>query len=338
MAIIRNAAGQGVYIYAHNATADAPKTGDAANITAKLSKGGSAWVDTATVNPSEIGRGVYWYPLSQAETDTGALALMPVSGTGGVAIDPVLVMTQDAAIASRAVAGDAMTIAANAITSSEAPALAYLDAAVSTRLASASYSAAPSASDNAAAAAAAILAMPANKLATDPKGVASANVTRWNDSEPPDLGGLDGLDGSTLALEATAQAILVRTGLIMAGGSVTAVAPVASDGATTVYQGDDYAATDGRALEWSAATWPDLTNATMHLMVRAQTGALFSKAGTVVSAGGATQTIRVELTDDETALLEAWPAASVLRIRATLASGNKVTLVDSTLSVIEEVS
>lgn len=145
-------------------------------------------------------------------------------------------------------------------------------------------------------------------------------------------------DVPTLALQATALSIQAKTDLITAGGSVTVVAPVASDGDVTVYQGDDYASVDSRALDWSGTTWPDLTSASILLMVRAQTGVAFSKAGTVVSAGGATQTVRVELTDDETALLAAWPAESELRIRATLSSGGKATIVDSTLSVIEDVA
>ena len=57
--------------------------------------------------------------------------------------------------------------------------LGRIDAAISSRLAAASYSAPPSASDNATAAAAAILATPANKLATRATGEASANVTYW---------------------------------------------------------------------------------------------------------------------------------------------------------------
>jgi len=102
MAIIKNTAGQGLYIYAHDVAADTAKTGDAAQITATISKDGAAGAATNTANPTEIGGGVYWYPLTQAESNAGALALVPVSATADVQIDPVIVLTQDATISSRA--------------------------------------------------------------------------------------------------------------------------------------------------------------------------------------------------------------------------------------------
>ena len=94
----RNVAGQGVYVYAHDKAADAPKTGDAANITATISKDGAAAGALATAHPTEIGGGIYWYPLSQAETDANAFAVCASSGTAGVQIDPVVVSTQAGAI------------------------------------------------------------------------------------------------------------------------------------------------------------------------------------------------------------------------------------------------
>ena len=98
MSVLRNTSGQGLYVYAHDTTADAAKTGDAANITAKISLDGGAYADTNDLHPDEIGRGVYWFALTQAETDAGALALMPVSATAGIVLDALLVLTQEAAI------------------------------------------------------------------------------------------------------------------------------------------------------------------------------------------------------------------------------------------------
>lgn len=98
MAIIKNTASQGLYVYAHDTAADAAKTGDAANITATISLDGAAAGATNDVNPTEIGGGVYWFALTQAETNAGALALVPVSATGDVVLDPIIVLTQEAVI------------------------------------------------------------------------------------------------------------------------------------------------------------------------------------------------------------------------------------------------
>ena len=102
MAIVQNTAGQGLYVYAYDNTTDLAKTGDSANITATISKDGGGAVATATANPTEISGGVYWYPLSQAETNAKALALIPVSATANVLLSPVFEITIDAAISSRA--------------------------------------------------------------------------------------------------------------------------------------------------------------------------------------------------------------------------------------------
>lgn len=110
MAIIRNTAGQGLYIYAHDIANDEPETGDAANITATISLDGAAPGPLTDVNPTEIAGGVYWFGLTQAEANAAALALVATSTTADVQIDPVLVLTQEVGINTRAVAGDAMAL------------------------------------------------------------------------------------------------------------------------------------------------------------------------------------------------------------------------------------
>lgn len=65
-------------------------------------------------------------------------------------------------------------------------------------------------------------------------GEASANVTMLNDLPAPDLSGLDGLDGSTLALEATVQDILEDTGTTLPG----LIAAGVSAGSGTGYYSD----------------------------------------------------------------------------------------------------
>jgi hypothetical protein len=91
----RNLANQGVYLYALDGSGN-PKPGDAANITATISKDGNLTaVATATAHPSPVANqpGVYWLPLSQAETDANAFSVYPVSSTGGVTLDPVIAYT-----------------------------------------------------------------------------------------------------------------------------------------------------------------------------------------------------------------------------------------------------
>jgi hypothetical protein len=86
----RGATGQGVYIYAKT-SADAPDTGDAANITALISKDGGGTVATTTVHPTEMGGGVYWLPLSNVETRVhNTILIVPSSTTAGVTINPVV--------------------------------------------------------------------------------------------------------------------------------------------------------------------------------------------------------------------------------------------------------
>lgn len=123
----------------------------------------------------------------------------------------------------------------------------------------------------------------------------------------------------------------------LAAGTVTVVSPVdALTGDATVYQGDDQQAADSRSLDWSASSWPDLTGASIALTAHhARDPRLTATAtGSVVTPTGEDATVRVELTSAETAALTPGPYA--FRVRATLASGNIVTLVVGTLTVVGE--
>jgi hypothetical protein len=139
-------------------------------------------------------------------------------------------------------------------------------------------------------------------------------------------------DGAALA---TAEELAALAG----GATLTVSSPVAENGDTELYAGDDYNNSDGRALEWSSSDWPDLTDATITLYLRAPDGSKFSKAGSAPVVGSGSQTARVELTAAETATLIDWPTPSTLRLRATLAvSGRIVTLVTGVLTVAEDIS
>lgn len=93
----KNIASQKVAIYAHDVAADAAKTGDAANITAYISKDGGAAAQSDDVNPTELDavnmKGIYVFDMTQAETNADMIALSPVSATADIQIEPVIIYT-----------------------------------------------------------------------------------------------------------------------------------------------------------------------------------------------------------------------------------------------------
>lgn len=110
--LLKNTGGQGLYLFAYDTAANAPKTGDAANITGRVSKDGGAEAATTTAHPDEVGHGIYWQPLEQAETAANAVALTWSSTTAGVRIGPAIVLTSGANLpaAAPAAAGGLPTI------------------------------------------------------------------------------------------------------------------------------------------------------------------------------------------------------------------------------------
>jgi len=93
----KNVASQQVAVYAHDTTADAPETGDAANITAQWSLDGGATAVTNDANPTELDAvdapGVYLFDMLQAETNGDLFILSAVSGTADISIEPVMIYT-----------------------------------------------------------------------------------------------------------------------------------------------------------------------------------------------------------------------------------------------------
>jgi hypothetical protein len=80
------------------------------------------------------------------------------------------------------------------------------------------------------------------------------------------------------ATSGSAGAALGRIG----SNTITIVSPVADDGAISLIYGDDYLAANGRALDFTGTTWPDITTATIALKVQAATALSFT--GSVLSA------------------------------------------------------
>lgn len=116
-------------------------------------------------------------------------------------------------------------------------------------------------------------------------------------------------------------------------GLITTVNPVAQGGVVTIVRGDDYDAADGRALDWTdaSAAWPTLTGATIAFEIG---DGLLIVAGSVVTPTGPSKKVRAEPTALETATLEA--TIYDYDVRATLSSGNIVTLVRGQVKVIDD--
>lgn len=95
--LFKNVAGQKLAVYAHDTSADAPKTGDAGNITAQISIDGGATAATNDTNPTELdatdAKGIYIFDLTQAETNGDLIILSAVSSTADVQIEPVIAYT-----------------------------------------------------------------------------------------------------------------------------------------------------------------------------------------------------------------------------------------------------
>lgn len=201
--LYKNVASQKIAVFAYTASTGAAKTGDAAQITAYISKDFAAGAATNDVNPTEMDAtnmpGWYVFDLTQAETNAEVIVLAPKSSTSGVVLDQVQVFTQDAAISSRASQTSVDDVPT--VVEFEARTLVAADYVVVSDLPSV-----PTASDNATAAAAAILA------AADSDPI-SANVTY---SAGVALAGrlAEYADVNPLALEATAQAILASVNTI----------------------------------------------------------------------------------------------------------------------------
>jgi hypothetical protein len=97
MAIYKNIASQKIAVYAHDTSADTAKTGDAANITAQISKDGGVTAATNDTNPTELDAtdapGVYLFDMTQAETNADLVIVSAVSSTADISLEPVIIYT-----------------------------------------------------------------------------------------------------------------------------------------------------------------------------------------------------------------------------------------------------
>lgn len=82
----KNVVGQKIRVFAFNRTTNVPVTGDAANITCKVSKDNGATTALADTNPTETEDGFYLFDLTQEETNADTLDFYPESSTLNVVV------------------------------------------------------------------------------------------------------------------------------------------------------------------------------------------------------------------------------------------------------------
>ena len=103
---------------------NAPKTGDAANITVRISKDGGA-LTAATNNPVEVDAtnapGLYRITLTASEMDANTIEVVPKSTTANTYCQVVTILTErgrvDTTVSSRATAGDVWGYSSRTLTS-----------------------------------------------------------------------------------------------------------------------------------------------------------------------------------------------------------------------------
>lgn len=272
---------------------------------------------------TELGGGLYYYTLASGSVDASG-AYVAVFKTADSSVDQ-------------------QWIPALWVTDTE---LKHLDADISTRLATAGYTAPLDASGTQTAAAAALTAYDA-ATGADVAGIIIPSAATIADAVWDETNADHTTVGSTgAALTAAGGAgdpWSVSTGTAYASdtfgghvksitpGSVTIVSPVAADGTSiTVVRGDDYLNADNRALTFSGDSWPTLTGGSVALIVDIN-GTATSYTGNVTGAGEC----YVELTDTQTAAMT--PGAYAYDLQATLSGGSIVTLVQGLLLVTADV-
>lgn len=82
----KNVSGQKWTVFAFDRTTLIPKSGDASNITAKISKDDAALTGTNDTNPTETEAGFYSFDLLQAETNADKLLIVPTSVTSNIQV------------------------------------------------------------------------------------------------------------------------------------------------------------------------------------------------------------------------------------------------------------
>lgn len=96
--MFKNVASQKVAVFAWDNAAGSEKTGDAANISAQISKDGGACAVTNDAAPTELDSvdapGIYIFDMTQAETNADLVVIYSKSSTNDIVLRPVIIYTQ----------------------------------------------------------------------------------------------------------------------------------------------------------------------------------------------------------------------------------------------------
>jgi len=113
--MFKNVAGQKIAVFAWDNASGAPKTGDAANISAQISIDGGTTAATNDTAPTELDAtdapGIYLFDMTQAESNGDLIILSAVSSTADIDLQPVIIYTRPVD-SSSATSGGSVNIAA----------------------------------------------------------------------------------------------------------------------------------------------------------------------------------------------------------------------------------
>jgi hypothetical protein len=144
--------------------------------------------------------------------------------------------------------------------------------------------------------------------------------------EAIEVANLDDLD-ATISSRATLASL--------ANTSIQVVGPVSTTGTISILAGDDYLASDTRALVWEDVTgtrWPSLSGATITLDVFDESmGEKFSTVGHEVSAVSPARKVSVDIPGVDTLNV---PGKWRYRLWAVLVDGSKVTLSNGPFTIL----
>lgn len=285
--------GVGVAFYAHFVASKTGKTGLTVTVDVwRITEAGVATEVVSGGSATEIGDGLYRYGLSAVS----------VSDAGEYV---AVFKTADSTV-------DAQHIPA--IWAVGRAGVENLDATVSTRLPTASYTAAPTAGTV------------ADTILDDEEVSAGVTVRQALAAAG---GAADPLTNAVPGSYAQGTAGYILGSINPA--QVTIVSPVSSDGmAITVLRGDDYLLTDNRALTFTGSTWPSITGASIALKVNFA-GTILSYTGTVTAA----DSCYVELTDTQTGAMAT--GTFDYDLEATLSNGSVVTLVQGQALILPDI-